>query len=280
MPKSYRETAEFVIDKLKSLGLDPNPSSRFMKMYRVVAGSRPSIPATDPDFQIALEARRDMTVLALILEQEHAKEAVDGFLGKLSLACNDSVLPQDDREESPGRNAQFELFVAAICQAAGLFPVEYSEPDIRCTLEGMRVGIAAKRIKSDKQIEKRIRKASEQIQKSGLPGFIALDTSIAMNPDNKRIGTVIPEEEFAQRYSDAMNASVANYVHILKNFNDRDLVIGCIVHDQQILLFPDLVWGLTGMTTVVPIAASAEATALFSKFWSRYSNGLPDVEHL
>lgn len=251
-----------------------------MKMYRVVAASTPSIPATDPDFEIALEARRDMTVLAFILEQAHAKQTVDGFLGKLSRVCDDSVLPQDDPKDSPGRNTQFELFVAAICQAARLFPVEYSEPDVLCALDGMRVGIAAKRIKSDKQIKKRILKASKQIQQSGQPGFIALDTSIALNPDNRRIGTVIPEEEFGKQYGDAMNASIASYEHILKNLDDRDFVIGCIVHDQQILPDSDGNWMLTGMTTAVPIAASTEGTTLFFRFWSRYSNGLPDVQHL
>lgn len=100
---------------------------------------------------------------------------------------NDSVLPQQDRENSPGRDAQFELYLAAICQNAGLLPVDYEEPDVTCTVEGTKFGIAAKRLKRLSQIKNRIRKAADQIKNANLPGIIALDLSFARNQGNRPI---------------------------------------------------------------------------------------------
>jgi hypothetical protein len=63
-------------------------------------------------------------------------------------------------------------------------------------VEGTRIGIAAKRIKSESQVKKRIPKAAKQIETSGLPGVIAIDTSIGLNPNNERITRPIPDEQF------------------------------------------------------------------------------------
>ena len=89
------------------------------------------------------------------------------------------MLPNEDRSHSKGRDAQFELFVAAVCQNAGLHPVAREEPDVTCHIEGIKFGIAAKRIKSVTNLKKHVRKAAQQIEGAGFPGMIALDTNVA-----------------------------------------------------------------------------------------------------
>src|SRR5258708_506831 len=98
---------------------------------------------------------------------------------------NDSPLPQDD-EDFPGRDYQFQLYLAAICHKAGLVPIRYDEPDIVCTLEGMEFGIATKRVKSQSMlaIGKHLKKAVKQLADQSLPGIIAVDLTLSRNPKN------------------------------------------------------------------------------------------------
>jgi len=101
----------------------------------------------------------------------------------------DKVLPQDDPDQSPGRDAQCELFVAALCLKAGLKPVFNESPDVRCEMHNQIFGVAVKRIKAqperfDRRFEQRMRQAARQIANSGLPGIIAADISQSLNPTN------------------------------------------------------------------------------------------------
>ncbi len=81
----------------------------------------------------------------------------------------------DDREENtPGRDALFELFLAAQLRQAG-FVVRLEEPDVTFELEdGTSIAIAAKRVKSADQVMKRIRKAGKQIEKCSRYGIAAI----------------------------------------------------------------------------------------------------------
>lgn len=279
MPRNQKETAEFVIASFQSLGIELNPSSRLMKMYAVLTGAISVISPSDPDFEIAREAIRDMPVLEFILEQSHAKSHDNGFVSKLRLVGYDSVLPQMDRQDSLGRNTQFELFVAAICQAAGLGPIIYKEPDICCKLDKTSVGFAIKRVKSANKIEKRISEASKQIRGTVYPGFIVLDTSIALNRMNVRIDRAIPEDEFGRQYGEAMDESISDWTNHFIRLEEQEGVIGCIVHDQQIRLDSDGIWALAGMTKVLGTATDAEEQKLFNSVGERYRSGLPNAQH-
>jgi hypothetical protein len=182
MGRTRTENATWVIERLRDLDFDPNASSRLMKMQRVL--SRGLVPFEDPDFFTALEAEHDMQQLAFILDRLIAHRDDAGFRALVTHVLSDSALPQDDREESPGRDAQFHLYLAAICQNAGLAPVTFDEPDVTCVVEGTTFAIAAKRMKDMSRLEKRVRKAAKQIMKVNLPGIIAVELSIAMNRDN------------------------------------------------------------------------------------------------
>jgi hypothetical protein len=93
------------------------------------------------------------------------------------------TLPQNEREQSKSRDIQFELCVAAHCRTAG-YLVEPKEPDVLVHDPNGNFGIAAKRPKSPKTLERHIRKGSQQIHASGMPGLVAIDLSLIHNRAN------------------------------------------------------------------------------------------------
>jgi hypothetical protein len=157
-----------------------------MKQHCLLSRSSLIAPS-DPEFELALEAERDMQLLGFVFEQPNPCSALPTFISLVRRMLEDSGLPQDSGAETPGRDAQFELFVAAVCQSAGLEPVGYEEPDVICSLDGVRYAIAAKRVKSLGSLDKRVKKAAEQIQRASLPGIIAVETCVLLNRNNERI---------------------------------------------------------------------------------------------
>jgi len=119
--------------------------------------------------------------MEFILEQFDSLATIDGFEEKLTKACQDGVMP-NSTGNTPGRDTQFELYIGATCLAAELRPVSFSEPDVICTLHGMPIAIAAKRVKSENLIQRRIKAASEQIQKSECLGVILLESKNSAYP--------------------------------------------------------------------------------------------------
>ena len=180
---SRAENADYVIAELRALGIDPPDDSRLMRMRDVA--HRGYVDFHDPDFKIALEGDRDLVSLGFVLEQLRLHGDDPAFVKVVKRLIYDAVVPQDEPDSNtPGRDAQFELYLAASCQKAGFGPIGYAEPDITCVVDGLRFCIAAKRVKRVRQASKRIKAAAAQIVKSGQPGIVALDMAIAWNPKN------------------------------------------------------------------------------------------------
>lgn len=85
---------------------------------------------------------RDMQHLELVFKQLRTQLTDPEFLANVKRVLKDSALPQQDLEESPGRDTQFELYLSAICQNAGLLPVARAEPDVTCVAEGLEFCMA------------------------------------------------------------------------------------------------------------------------------------------
>ena len=125
------ENATFVVESINALGLRVPAGLRVMQMHRTLTDeSRPLIRPGDPDFETAVEAEGDLQVLAFVFDVAAAHPTDRKFRDLVKLTLGDSVLPQDNRNQSKGRDFQFELFIAAICQNAGLLPVVREEPDV------------------------------------------------------------------------------------------------------------------------------------------------------
>jgi len=282
MLRTRLETAQFVVESIESLGVAVNPTSRLGIMLAVLAkprqGTARVIVPSDPDFETALESVHDMSLLEFIFDQLNGHECDDDYMSMVRKVVKDSVLPQADRTQSRGRDAQFELYVTAVCQSAGLTPVRMEEPDVTCTFDATRYGIAAKRIKSVAALEKRVREASNQIVKAGLPGIMVLDTCVALNKENRRIEVPIPEAEFGELYRRAVNRFVHEHHDRLLKWTESKGVLGLVVHDLQVRMDPSGGWSSAGMT--LSVSMDAERESEFDAFQERYLAGLPNREVL
>lgn len=86
-----------------------------------------------------------------------------------------SGAPLENQDRNPiGRNTQFELFVAAILTMGNAI-VHLGEPDLLLMYGSQLVGIAAKRVQSEKKIVDRAVDAANQIQRLGIFGFVAIN---------------------------------------------------------------------------------------------------------
>lgn len=278
MNRTRAENAAFVIENIRALGLKLNASSRLMRQCKLL--SRPSpISPSDPQFELALEAERDMQLLGFVFDQPHLDKSSPTFKALVRRTLGDPALPQESGGETPGRDAQFELFVGALCHSAGLLPVSYEEPDVVCTLEGQRWAIAAKRVKSLASLEQRVKEAAKQIRRAGLPGVIAIDTCVPLNPDNQRIIEPISDERFGELYSRAFRHFMDEHASRINGWVEGKGVLGVVFHDQQVRMAADREWELSGLTTsLATFSEDGLANSDFSAFWLRYKLGLPNLQ--
>jgi hypothetical protein len=184
-PQTQVEQAAYVVERVQSLGIRIHPTSRLMLMLQTL--EREQIDYDDRRFPIALESIRDMYQLRLIVDQMEVHRENPKFRASVVKLLKDAALPQHGSTNTPGRDTQFELWLAAICLRAGLLPVDYDEPDITCTVEELKFGIAAKRLKSLDRFQDRVKDGAHQVRRAKLPGIIALDLTMARNPDNQPI---------------------------------------------------------------------------------------------
>ncbi len=271
------ENASFVIDSIKALGLQPHRDSRLMQMYRVLV-ENPKIRAGERNFEIALESERDLQVLAFIFDCAESQPNDTEFRRLIKIALKDSVLPQENTNGSKGRDAQFELFVAAICQSARLSPINREEPDVTCVIHGRKYCIAAKRVKSVARLENRLKEAANQIYRTSWPGIIALETSMALNRENERIIVPISNEEFGRLYKQAFDHFVDDFHDRIQNWVYGKWVRGIVLHDQQVRFESDGDWSLAGMSYwISTLGKCQDCEREFLQFKYAYIKGLPNL---
>lgn len=280
MPTFDRQTrasnATWVIEQVRELGLNPHPSSRLMRMCRTL--NRGFVAYEEKDFSIALESMRDMQHLGFVFEQLRTQRSDPEFLAIVKRVLKDSALPQQDLEKSPGRDKQFELYLAAICQHAGLLPVACAEPDVTCVADGIGFCIAAKRLKSFKSLKEHISKAADQIAKSKRPGVITLDLSLAWNRKNAPVTSQL----HSQMLVDIMHQRA------WKLFNDHRQDIYEWVADQGVLavvafdfatrVVPEQKWAHEELMTLFETTHKDEqAVRLFRAFNEGFLRGFPKL---
>ena len=279
MQRTRRENAAFVLDFIRAQGVEPHRNSRLMQMFRLLTASSPIIRNDDAHFEIALESERDITQLAFVFHQLREWPKTDEFVLMIKKLVKDSALPQYDRKHSKGRDVQFELFVAALCQASGLTPVSMEEPDVTCCVTDLKFGIAAKRLKHESNLEPRLSKAADQIARTKLPGIVALDTCIALNRKNDRISAPIPDHEFGRAYKAAITTFVKRHHARIQECVRAKGVRGIVIHDNQVRRQPDGQWSLAGMTFWVRTTRGNQRRSReFSLFRREYMKGIPNLE--
>lgn len=249
-------------------------------MLRVLESGQ--IESSDLRFPVALEAIRDFYQLRLIVDEMETHINDSKFLGSLERMLHDAAAPQGSNGNTPGRDTQFELFVAAIAIRAGMLPVDYDEPDITCHVEGIKFGIAAKRLKSLEKFEKRIREGAKQIGRSNFPGIIACELTIARNPENRpitssfrsQLATVIGITKYQQLF-DRYEKSIHQWVA-------KAGVRALVVFDFTYRVSPDnSSWIHDGMMCWFPTTNGNRTAELeLNAFQQQFIKGIPNLHDL
>ena len=274
--RTRKEVAHFVMDAVRSFGIEVNPSSRISKMYRLTTELEATVYPGHRDFEVLLEADRDFQMLEFVFEHLEDAKSDKEFRKLLGFLSYDSALPQLDKANSVGRNTQFHLFASAMCQAGGMKPVTYEEPDLVCTLNLQRIGIAVKRVKSANQAAKRIRDAIVQIHGSALPGVIALDLTVALNPKNEPFDISSNEQDYGELHAAYVNWFLTPLEPRIRQWVAQENVLGLVATYNQPRLDHEGKWELSGITVQMPTAESAEGREVFENFFRSYTSALPN----
>lgn len=235
--RSRQQLATFVVETIEAAGIRVPPASRLWQMNKLLNSGTATIEPNHPDFEIALEAERDLQMLGFVFDHCPSTLRTAAFLERLEKLVSDAVLPQNNRTKSPGRDAAFELFIGAVCVAGKLLPVAWEEPDVTCVWNDVKYGFAAKRIKNLKNLETRIREAVIQVERSGLPGVIVLDATPAFNPENLRLAQM-PDTIFRSEYFKNCRATWSEHQSKVQALMARGHILGAVVHDNHVRMPP------------------------------------------
>lgn len=260
----------FVTESLTNLGIDTAGQSRFALMKRVL--ERGTVSPDDPDFDVAREAIRDARIMEFFFDQFAGTEPTATATETLRRAIVDAPLPQDSKDDTAGRDAQTELYVAAICSKAKQQP-DFCEPDLLIQVDGERVGLAVKRTKSERQIEKHVRKGAKQIAKAVVQGHVILDISMAFHPDNAPLIGV--EDSALQRAHIQARTYFADqyFSRIVEWTKDRG-VVSLILMDSLVREHPTDGWSLDSFTFFIPLDQSSDGQQKYASFRRQFESGL------
>jgi len=283
MQRSLSEAATYVLGQFGRLGIEVPERSRIKTIYRSVCNddgsSRGLIQENDPDFDITREALRDFKQLEFFFDQIGDDARKDEYVSVLKKIAkdSDSVLPQDDEQDSPSRDAQAEAFVFAGCLKAGLNP-SFKEPDVVCSLDGQEFPIAVKRIKNLKQLVKRISIGASQIAQIGGHGIVAVDVVIAMNPKNYRMIAKVPDIFFGLTWMCHLRNVVNKYHAKIQRVIQKKGVLAVILHDHWLRMDSHSHWRLETMTYRIPSTAIDRSVEnRLEAFTQKYRRAFPNL---
>lgn len=231
------------------------------------------IPQDDPQFEAAKQAHRDLLQMHFMVDQIGHWAHDDRIRPKFRVLCKDSVKPSEDRQQSKGRDAQCELYFAAICQKAGLEPV-FKEPDIICSHNADQIGIAVKRIKSLERLEDRIRDAADQVCGSGITGVIAADITLATNPDDHSLDVVIPDQELAKALKARTDRFVKDHMDRFVAWAKHKWVSGIILVFNDLCACAGESYALETFTAGIAVSDNAKRRGEFLEFFEVFKTGL------
>ena len=192
-PHEVVTTVETALEFLRARGL--RPTGRFQQFLSIL---RDHQEGKSVDRRLLPIAFQDTYQLSQIAQQFGDCDQSE-FENKLRLIISDPAHPEDSRAETPGRDAQFELFLASQLKARGAGGVFFEEPDVVIEVGGLFFGFAAKRPKNRKRIRERLRGAFKQLRREGANnqithGLAALDLTFLANPQGL---PVVPNTETA-----------------------------------------------------------------------------------
>lgn len=195
---------DFLVAYIEQLGISVHHQSRLAKYKEITAKCfNAKLLDNNLDNQELMElsfAYAEIIQLAVIVYYGQVNIEDLEYRGKIEQLLKDAVNPlSTNKVETPGRNTQFELFVAACWKQIGtecrIFPPPH--PDILLKLDGYDFGIEVKRMKSLRTLGKRFKKAKKQLHNARNGGVIAMDFSIVLRKERQEFSAISLEHAIA-----------------------------------------------------------------------------------
>ena len=252
---SLAEIARAIPSRLEALGIVVPNGSRFdvyQALFTKNSNSKDIISSND--FPKASQGFLDIQLMHFILDQLPLNDREE-WINRLRKAIDDkATVVEQPTAHSPARDAQFELYVAAVLFKSGIFHCFDEKPDIHSQFNSRLWGVACKRLKSPQRLEQAIRAARKQILSSGLPGVIALDLSVALNQENKVIGPQLDQHTINKRLHAAMRGFMDTYIDSIHSWVNTTWVRGLILTYHSVMDEGEMGWILDSRTFSVPLS--------------------------
>lgn len=215
------------LSKLEEIGIKVHQRSRYKRIVSefekaLVAKSGRARPE-DLDWNLLAEGLCDARELRVILASKHV---LDQCRPELQQMTKGTDYPWKDSDSRP-RNLQFQLFTTAIIAHSG-FEVFLKEPDVVFLYKDYEYSVAAKRVRSLGNLEKRLRESKNQIIRSNQYGFMALGLSQIARGNT---GTLLVEKpdvlwEAGEKIT---NGLIESQLKPVLKKTQHPSVIGCLV---------------------------------------------------
>ncbi|MGD2094197.1 MAG: hypothetical protein PVH77_04225, partial [Phycisphaerales bacterium] len=146
-----------------------------------------------------------------------------------------------------------------------------------------RWSLEAKRIKSFKKLEKHIRKAAKQIATSQIGGMIAVDISLAANPECSPLSGFVPDSDIIKAHEDRTNAFGKKWQEPIAKWIGSASVGFVLLHESVIIPAQGSEaghepWGLTGLWSKVDVIASDSSNRQhYDDLWHLFHVALPNL---
>lgn len=226
-PRQSIARAEWAIDRLERfLGIKVPANSRLPSAARLlddVQENRRPLSLEDPDLlEEVHDATRTIWEQFLIVHQIMQRPKRTRLRGdenaKLEMMLSGHPIERLDKNPL-ARNTQFELFVAAMLRVGGL-DVSFEEPDLRMQfLRNESIGVAAKRLGAAGKLERRVKGAVEQIERSEIRGLVALNLDVLMRD-------MTPRHEDPEDAGSDFNRSVQRMHEMIPSLEHQPRVVG------------------------------------------------------
>ena len=222
--------AEGALARLVDAGFPTAAVSRFARALTAVraAVARGRLAWSDAAAARSLhQGKLDLGQLVRIVDAWLPDAGDPAVAQRLRALLGGDALPEGDATESAGRDAQAELHVGAQLRQAGL-PCQVAEPDFLVTVADTRLGIAVKRVKSDRRLEKRAGQAAQQIAGQALDGVVVLEVSELVAAEG-RLWLAAVDEPLPQRCRAVAADFAGRAVAALQGRSSAGRVCGVIV---------------------------------------------------
>ena len=168
------------LTRLADLGVEVQSDNRLLRARDTIERCERlnvQLGPGDPRMERTL-AEANKTVFEIQLALRGLANPTKAVRKKLRIMLRGLDVPMDMQNDH-ARDEQAEFVTAALFCAAG-YTVDVAEPDLIIRKGARQLGVAVKRVKSDRQFQARVRKANDQLRDSKLQGLIVVNPELML----------------------------------------------------------------------------------------------------